>query len=96
MTLGKFILFTSAKVVLDQRPYFEKYARTSVQPANFRTSTVKYGRVGRSVPGAGRVATKRAVSLNSGPPTLEMDACSATPSRDLIVAITINVMMILR
>ena len=31
-------------------PYFEKYRRTSVLPADFRTNTVKYGRVGRSEP----------------------------------------------
>ena len=42
------ILSTSVTVVLDQRPYFEKYARTSVLPADFRTNTVQYGRVGRS------------------------------------------------
>ena len=30
------------------RPYFEKYGRTSVLPANFHTNTGKYGWVGRS------------------------------------------------
>ena len=30
-------------------PHFEKYARTSVLPADFRTNMVKYRRVGRSV-----------------------------------------------
>ena len=47
MTLRRFILFTSALVVLDQRWYFEKYVHTSVLPANFHTNTVKYGQVGR-------------------------------------------------
>ena len=49
MTPGRSILFTSAKVVLDQRPFFEKYAPTSALPANFHTNTVKYGQVGGSV-----------------------------------------------
>ena len=40
---------TSAKVVLDQRLYFEKYARTSALPADFHTNVVKYGWAGRSV-----------------------------------------------
>ena len=43
MTLGWFILFTSAKVVLDYSPYFEKYACTSILLSSFRTNTVKYG-----------------------------------------------------
>ena len=47
MTLGWSILLTSAKVVLDQRSYFEKYAHTSTLPADFRTDMIKYGRVGR-------------------------------------------------
>ena len=48
MTLRRFISFTSAKVVLDQRPYYEKNAHTSALLADFRTNMVKYGWVDRS------------------------------------------------
>ena len=44
-----FFFLTSAKVVLDQRPYFEKNVHTSILLANFRTNTVKHRRVCRSV-----------------------------------------------
>ena len=49
LTLGRFILFTSAQVILEQRPYFEKYPRTPILPADFCTNMIKYGWVGRSV-----------------------------------------------
>ena len=39
---------TLRQVILDQKPYFEKYMRTSTLPAHFCTNTVKYGWVGRS------------------------------------------------
>ena len=44
-----FFFLTSAKVVLDQRPYFEKNVHTSILLANFRTNTVKHRQVCRSV-----------------------------------------------
>ena len=49
LTLGRFILFTSAQVILEQRPYFEKHPRTPILPADFCTNMIKYGWVGRSV-----------------------------------------------
>ena len=54
-TLGfagnKLVLFTSRfpYFLETQCPYFEKYRRTSVLPANFRTIRGKYGQVGRCV-----------------------------------------------